>query len=764
MELTKRQEEGLKIAVQRYIDGEKFTVISGYAGSGKAQPINTIIPTPNGNIELGKIQVGDYVFDRKGKPTKVLGVYPQGLKEKYKVVLSDGRETICASDHLWSYYTSGSNLVSKTAEEMLNSGLKNSNGFKYKIPTNEPIQYSTKEYIIDPYLIGVFLGDGCCKERYLTLSSETEEIPNLVGEIINATPIRNSETNYNWSFEWNDEAKAIKWICGHGAERSTERKKPKTLDYFEKYEKYLMQYANEKDIPPEYKYGDIEQRLSLVQGLMDTDGSINSTDNHRYNMRFTSTSLKLIKSLQEVLFSLGYSSTIHSDERKEKYTTNICYSLNINIPNEEKYKFFRLKRKRDIALEAQKYHKRKDYSKISIVDIIPLEEMTEMVCIYVDNSEHLYLTNDCIVTHNTTLVKFITNALSAFGVDPQEDIVYCAYTGKAVEVLRQKGNSNCKTAHKLLYKTIPTPSGKFIYEPVEYIPEKVVVVDECSMLPMDMAKLLLSYNVYVIFCGDPGQLPPIIKSQNNNLLYSPHIFLDEIMRQAQESGIIRLSMKIRNGESINGFKSKEAIVIPRSELNPSMLIWADQILCATNETRNYINQTCRNLRGYTNIIEEGEKLIATKNDWDTISDLGGALTNGCVGVLNNIRVSDIHLGRYFNFLGIPDNKIPIITGDFVTDYGDTFEKLVCDKQSIVTGTPLLDNKTKFILRKHKKQFGGIIPEELTYGYCITTHKAQGSEWSKVVAIEENFPQAKEEHKQWLYTACTRSAEKLVLVS
>ena len=144
--------------------------------------------------------------------------------------------------------------------------------------------------------------------------------------------------------------------------------------------------------------------------------------------------------------------------------------------------------------------------------------------------------------------------------------------------MRQKGNSNCKTAHKLLYKTIPTPNGKFIYEPVEYIPEKVVVVDECSMLPMDMAKLLLSYNVYVIFCGDPGQLPPIIKSQNNNLLYSPHIFLDEIMRQAQESGIIRLSMKIRNGEPINGFKSKEAIVIPRSELNPSMLTWADQIL------------------------------------------------------------------------------------------------------------------------------------------------------------------------------------------
>ena len=118
----------------------------------------------------------------------------------------------------------------------------------------------------------------------------------------------------------------------------------------------------------------------------------------------------------------------------------------------------------------------------------------------------------------STLVRFIIAALSSYGIDPELDVAYCAYTGKAAEVLRQKGNPNCKTAHKLLYKTKPLPNGKFTREPVESIDAKVVDVDECSMLPMDMTKLLLSYPVYIIFCGDPGQLPPIEKSQNNNIL------------------------------------------------------------------------------------------------------------------------------------------------------------------------------------------------------------------------------------------------------
>lgn len=364
----------------------------------------------------------------------------------------------------------------------------------------------------------------------------------------------------------------------------------------------------------------------------------------------------------------------------------------------------------------------------------------------------------------STLVKYIIAALSSHGVDPNMDVGFCAYTGKAAEVLRQKGNPNCKTAHKLLYKTIPTNDGRFIHMPVDEIESKVVVVDECSMLPLEMADLLLSYNVYVIFCGDPGQLPPIDKSQNNHLLDKPHVFLDEIMRQAQESGIIRLSMMIRNGEDFSNFDAPDVKILPKSALNEGMLTWADQILCATNNTRNTINQTCRKIYGYEGIIEPGEKLIALKNDWDRMSDIGGFLTNGCIGTLEDVEEHKMYIPRYFNFMKLPFRQIPYITGNFVTDFGDNFGVLPCDIQCITTGEPALTSLMKYKFNRSKAHFPGYVDlEELTYGYCITVWKYQGSEAPKILGIEEDHPFDKKEHTQYLYTMATRATDKLVMI-
>lgn len=214
--------------------------------------------------KLGDLKIGDYVFDRTGNPTKILGIFPQGEKQCYKVGFANNQFSICAEDHLWSYYSSKGNLLSITTGEMLKLGLKNSSGYKYKIPQAQAVNYSHKNYEIDPYMIGVFLGDGCCKERYLTLSSENEEIPKLIGQIINATPEKNSEYNFNWTFRWNDYKKEVSWIGANNSHRSTIREKPKTEDYFSKYSDYLITEAYNKDIPEEYKYGDINQRLSLI--------------------------------------------------------------------------------------------------------------------------------------------------------------------------------------------------------------------------------------------------------------------------------------------------------------------------------------------------------------------------------------------------------------------------------------------------------------------------------------------------------------------
>lgn len=126
-----------------------------------------------------------------------------------------------------------------------------------------------------------------------------------------------------------------------------------------------------------------------------------------------------------------------------------------------------------------------------------------MTCIYVDNKEHLYLTNNYIVTHNTTLVRFIISALGL----PDDCIAYCAFTGKAAQVLRNKGCPNAITAHKLLYYARQNKYGKYTFSPRKSFENpllKVIIVDEVSMLPKTMWDLLLSHRgIYVIALGDP---------------------------------------------------------------------------------------------------------------------------------------------------------------------------------------------------------------------------------------------------------------------
>ena len=153
-------------------------------------------------------------------------------------------------------------------------------------------------------------------------------------------------------------------------------------------------------------------------------------------------------------------------------------------------------------------------------------------------------------TGKSTVIKFI---IAALNLKPEDDVAYVSFTGKAASVLRHKGCPNATTAHKLLYYSKRLPNGKYKFSPRKSFerPYKLIIVDEISMLPIDLWELLLSHKVPVIACGDPFQIPPISPKADNHVLDSPHVFLDEIMRQAQESEIVRLSMDIRNYKRID---------------------------------------------------------------------------------------------------------------------------------------------------------------------------------------------------------------------
>ena len=363
-------------------------------------------------------------------------------------------------------------------------------------------------------------------------------------------------------------------------------------------------------------------------------------------------------------------------------------------------------------------------------------------------------------TGKSTLIKFIIEALP--GID-KNDVVFATYTGKAAQVLAKKGNKNVITLHKLLYESFPRPDGTFFRKPKKDIDYHIVVVDEVSMAPKTLMDLLFSHNVYVICLGDPFQLPPIDKNEDNHLLDHPHIFLDEIMRQEAESEIIQLTMKIRNYESIDLFNGNEVKILDSREFNTGMMLWADQILVATNRNRNIINNQMRLLLGKKDMSSldepspptEGDKVICLRNYWETFSANQNSLINGTIGYLKGNFDTKYYIPRWAG-----GGSINVTISDFVTDDNDLFNGLEMDTHMIMTGEKCMDKTTAYKLTKNPRT-SKLVPLEFTYGYAITYWKAQGSEWDKVLVLEENFPFDKKTHARAIYTAITRSSKKVV---
>ena len=359
-------------------------------------------------------------------------------------------------------------------------------------------------------------------------------------------------------------------------------------------------------------------------------------------------------------------------------------------------------------------------------------------------------------TGKSTLVKFIIEALD---VD-ESKVAYATFTGKAAEVLRKKGNRNAMTLHRLLYDSRPRQGGGFIRIPKTKLDYTIIVVDECSMVPKSMIDMLLRHKAFIIFLGDPGQLPMIDKSEAHNLLDHPHIFLDEIMRQAAESEIIQLTMKIRNGDSIPYMAGQEVQVIPKKELVTGHLLWADTILSATNAVRHNVNKQMRELLGYKGVLNPGEKVICKRNYWEDLNEEGDALVNGTIGIVNNIFDSFIDIPYYIKN---DRHHIPTVMAEFLPEGGSSFGTINFDKDFLLTEQSCVDWRVSYQIGKMRQKLGDILPRQATYGYCLTGHSAQGSQWPKVLVLEENFPFDREEHKRWLYTCCTRPEEKLVLI-
>ena len=370
---------------------KKVYLRSAATGIGKALPNSTIIPTPNGQKQVGEIKPGDFLFDAFGKPTLVKAIYPQGEKEVWEITFKDGRKAKCCEEHLWSYCTEEQKInrkfYTKTLKEINEMPLyQPGHGYKILIPMQKAVEYPAKQYYLKPYTFGLLLGDGSFRynntNKGLCFSSENDELPAAIAQEMNWHYKKCSDYNYSWMFENpNNDSHINIWV-------------EEALRDFPA----LWQTKSEtKFIPREYLEGSIEQRFDLLNGLLDTDGSV---DKEKGRISYYTVNPQLRDNVIELSLSLGFKATWLEDNHKKDNLP--LYKIEITGSPENKIKLFKLKRKHELILQWYNNGKRKEENLFNpIVKIEKLNYKEEMTCFYVDNNEHLFLMNDYIVTHNT---------------------------------------------------------------------------------------------------------------------------------------------------------------------------------------------------------------------------------------------------------------------------------------------------------------------------------------------------------------------------
>lgn len=413
-------------------------------GLGKALSLNTKIYTPDGYKLMRDIKVGDFVFGRNGKPTRVTAVYNHTNVEMYRIHFSDGRTIECCKDHLWKINKGGRSKIVDTQwlvgkDQFGRERSKNLKKLGYYIDRCAPVEFNSKDVIIDPYVLGVLIGDGCIvkgvglttadqevvdninkrlpKGYYLNSSKSME---NIDYNIISRTPTNRNETIYYA----NDKRignldNVVDWLISNKKVRTTNRlsiykylypkalqinsfrygyswriEQPKTLkSNIIKAElenlNLLGTNSHTKFIPELYKYNSTEIRLDILRGLIDSDGY--ATDDNL--IQYTTVSKQLAEDVRWIVESLG--GIVSWTEKVCGYNNKITgkqYTLTIKIDNPQ-----------DLCLltrKKNKLHPRKFKPRRNIVKIEKLPN-NNAKCITVDNSEHLYLAEHFIVTHNT---------------------------------------------------------------------------------------------------------------------------------------------------------------------------------------------------------------------------------------------------------------------------------------------------------------------------------------------------------------------------
>lgn len=368
-------------------------------GVGKAQPLYSKIKTPSGWITMGEIKVGDSVSTPDGGTAPVTQLFPQGVKDIYRITFADGRYTDVCKEHIWktyshSYKHKSENLwMNQTTDEIIN------HFEKYKDHKNKSTYYvyvplikNQADYInlpIDPYILGALLGDGSFSKN--TGLGITSVDPEIINNIANRLPsnllIKKQSTNtYGYSITCN-------------------RMKYHPMNVIIKELGLHGKLSHEKFIPEIYKNSSLKQKEDLLAGLVDTDGYVSRNG----SISISTSSEQLAKDIQEIVWSIGGIAKITSKIPtyiykgiKKKGKRNYNIAIRYSTPNRLSF----LSRKRNLIPNNYQYEDLK--LRVDKIEYIGKESAQ---CIMIDHPDHLYITDNYIVTHNSTIVNALSYAL-----------------------------------------------------------------------------------------------------------------------------------------------------------------------------------------------------------------------------------------------------------------------------------------------------------------------------------------------------------------
>lgn len=336
-------------------------------------------------------------------------------------------------------------------------------------------------------------------------------------------------------------------------------------------------------------------------------------------------------------------------------------------------------------------------------------------------------------TGKTTLAKELASSVKGA-------VLYATFTGKASLVLRKKGCEDASTIHSLIYKVDVnerTGEATFVLNRESDLADAaLLIVDEVSMVGEELARDLLSFKRRVLVLGDPAQLPPV-KDEGFFINAAPDVMLTEVHRQAQDNPIIRMSMEIREGGALQRGTYGDSRVIGCGDVSHEelreLVLGADQLLCGLNRTRTAYNRRIRALKGLVGQAEPwhpapGDRLICLRNKREK------QLFNGAMWRADAV-------GDKFRCFGIEATSLDEERDPLTLEVAEEFF-----------------NGTEHTIdwRERRKY------DEFTFGWAITCHKSQGSQWDNVIIFDESsaFREAK---RNWLYTAVTRAAERVTVI-